>query len=176
MREVLTMKAVNEMKKVMFVQHFGSVFEHSLWVAEQAVRDRPFESVQTLCDKMTAFVQEASRSDQLALLRNHPNLGANMKMTDASVKEQKAAGLASLSKEEFNQFSLLNEAYTQKFSFPFIMAVQGKTKEEICVQMKQRLQNDKETEFETALAEVFKIARFRIEDIVIQEEPSACQP
>mgnify|MGYP001119504994 CR=1 FL=1 len=164
------------MKKVLFVQHFGGVFEHSLWVAEQASRARPFKSVQSLYNKMTALVQEAAVSDQLALLRNHPNLGANIKMTDASVKEQTGAGLTSLSEGEFNQFSTLNDAYTEKFSFPFIMAVRGKTKQEIYDQMRVRLGNDEKKEFNTALAEVFRIAGFRICDIVSEEKPSICQP
>lgn len=173
---MLTIKEVNKMKKVLFVQHFGGVFEHSLWVAEQASRARPFTSVQSLYNKMTAIVQGAAVSDQLALLRNHPNLGANIKMTDASVKEQTNAGLTSLSEKEFNQFSTLNDAYTEKFSFPFIVAVRGKTKQEIYEQMRARLENDEKTEFNTALAEVFRIADFRIGDIVAEEESSIYQP
>lgn len=167
---MLTLKEVNEMKRVLFVQHFGGVFEHSLWIAEQAVCNRPFESVQSLRDKMTAIVRESALSDQLALLRHHPNLGSDIRMTDASLKEQKGVGLTSLSKQEFDQFSFLNEAYTEKFAFPFILAVHGKTKAEICDQMRRRLENDQETEFQTALTEVFKIAEFRLQDIVIQQE------
>jgi 2-oxo-4-hydroxy-4-carboxy-5-ureidoimidazoline decarboxylase len=171
---LLTMQSVNQMKKVSFVQHFGGVFEHSLWVAEQAVRDRPFHSVKSLYEKMASIVQESTVSDQLSLLRNHPNLGAKIKMTDASVKEQTDAGLTSMTKTEFDQFSMLNEVYTEKFAFPFIIAVRGKTKEEIYRQMEMRLQNDRDTEFDTALNEVFKIAYFRITDIVMEEESSKC--
>lgn len=171
---MLTMQSVNQMKKVSFVQHFGGVFEHSLWVAEQAARDRPFHSVKSLYEKMASIVQESTASDQLSLLRNHPNLGAKIKMTDASVKEQTDAGLTSMTKTEFDQFSMLNEAYTEKFAFPFIIAVRSKTKEEIYRQMEMRLQNDRDTEFDTALNEVFKIAYFRITDIVMEEESSKC--
>ncbi|WP_407919229.1 2-oxo-4-hydroxy-4-carboxy-5-ureidoimidazoline decarboxylase [Domibacillus indicus] len=172
---MLTIQFVNEMKKSSFVQHFGGVYEHSLWVAERAAHSRPFSSIRSLHEQMVLIVRESSVSDQLALLRNHPNLGARIKMTDSSVKEQASAGLTALSEGEFTQFSMLNKAYTEKFDFPFIIAVRGKSKEEISMNMEKRLENDKKTEFDTALNEVFKIAHFRIRDIVAAEkEPSEC--
>lgn len=171
---MLTIQSVNEMKKVAFIQHFGGVFEHSLWVAEQAVHNRPFSSRASLHEQMVLIVRESSNSDQLALLRNHPNLGAKIKMTDASVKEQTGAGLTSLTETEFNAFSSLNEAYIKKFDFPFIMAVRGKTKEEIYGQLKARLENDRATEFERALNEVFAIAYLRLSDLVRETEADEC--
>lgn len=161
-----TIKEVNQMEKVLFVQHFGGVFEHSLWVAEQAFCGRPFHSMEHFFKKMVSAVYDASFDDQLTLLRNHPDLGAKAKMTDASTKEQKGAGLTTLSEAEYQHFLKLNKMYKNKFAFPFIMAVHGKTKEEICVQLQKRNLNDQETEFRTALNEVCKIAYFRLADLI----------
>jgi 2-oxo-4-hydroxy-4-carboxy-5-ureidoimidazoline decarboxylase len=67
------------------------------------------------------------------------------------------------SPEEFARFQALNHAYKEKFAFPFILAVAGKTRHDILAAFERRIENDRETEFRTALAEIDKIARIRLE-------------
>ncbi|MFS0779427.1 2-oxo-4-hydroxy-4-carboxy-5-ureidoimidazoline decarboxylase [Neobacillus sp. 3P2-tot-E-2] len=161
------MEEVNLMNKEEFVQKVGWVFEHSPWVASAAWESMPFESRENLLQTMIDIVQNAEESRQLALLRAHPDLGTRLQMSEVSQKEQAGAGLDRLSKEEFEEFVLLNEMYVNKFAFPFIMAVKGQSKETILAAMKQRVDNSYEEEYNIALREVYKIAGFRLNDIFI---------
>ena len=54
----------------------------------------------------------------------------------------------------------------QKFGFPFIIAVKGRTKDEILAAFQMRIDNDRETEFDTACAQVERIALLRLRDIL----------
>ena len=88
------------------------------------------------------------------------------KLTDDSTKEQAGAGLNTLSAEEFARFTDFNSRYRERFGFPFIFAVKGATKHMILDSFAARVGNGREAEFETALAQVCRIFRFRIEDRV----------
>ncbi|MEM9604666.1 MAG: 2-oxo-4-hydroxy-4-carboxy-5-ureidoimidazoline decarboxylase [Pseudomonadota bacterium] len=155
------------MTRAQFEAAFGSVYEHSPWVAERA-----FEHVAqpvTLGDvqaRLAQVVDAAGEAAQLALLRAHPDLAGRAaiagELTDDSRAEQAGSGLDSLSAAEFETFARLNDAYTTKFGFPFIMAVKGATKHQILAGFEARLPNARDTEFATALAQVHRIAGFRL--------------
>jgi 2-oxo-4-hydroxy-4-carboxy-5-ureidoimidazoline decarboxylase len=160
------MEEVNQMNKEEFVKKVGWVFEHSPWVASLAWENRPFESSKSLLQSMIDIVQNADESMQLALLRAHPDLGTRLQMSEVSQKEQAGAGLDRLSKEEFEEFVSLNQCYVNTFNFPFIMAVKGQSKGAILAAMKQRIHNSYEKEYNIALSEVYKIAEFRLNDMI----------
>ncbi len=108
----------------------------------------------------------ASVGEQLALLRAHPDLGTRARMTEASTGEQAAAGLDSLTAEEFDRLHRLNAAYRLKFGFPFLFAVKGSTKAVILEALERRLAARDEDELAEALRQVFRIARFRLESAI----------
>ena len=156
------------MNKEAFVQHFGSVYEHSAWVAEQAF-DRTNIDTNNLAELTAALrreVEESGSERQLALLRAHPDLAGKAaldgSLTEASTSEQAGAGLDQCNAEEFARFQQFNHEYTTKFDFPFIMAVKGANRHLILAAFEKRLKNDSNTEFSTALEEVHKIAGFRL--------------
>lgn len=163
--EWMECEEVNQMNRKEFIQKVGWVFEHSPWVASAAWENIPFESHEHLLQTMIDIVQNAEKSMQLALLREHPDLGTRLQMSEISKKEQAGAGLNQLSKEELEEFVSLNRCYVQKFKFPFILAVKGQSKESILAAMKQRVNNSYNEEFNIALLEVYKIAGFRLNDI-----------
>ncbi|ASY63915.1 Uricase (urate oxidase) decarboxylase [Sinorhizobium sojae CCBAU 05684] len=155
-----------------FVRRFGGLFEHSPWVAERAY-DRAASVGLTagnvhsaLC---TAF-RAASPAERLAVLRAHPDLAGKLavagELTPDSRAEQASAGLDRLSPEEHARFTALNDAYTKKFGFPFIIAVKGLTKDEILAAFERRIDNSMEEEFETACAQVEQIARLRLKSML----------
>jgi OHCU decarboxylase len=162
----MTMDEVDRMDLPSFVAAFGWVFEHSPWVAERAWRNRPFGSHAALHTAMAGVVAEATRQEQLDLLRAHPDLGTRARMSAASTSEQSGAGLDSLSRAEFEKLRQLNDAYRQKFGFPFLYAVKGSTKYEILRSLETRLQGEAESELATALAQTYRIAQFRLEDTI----------
>ena len=156
------------MNRSEFVQHFGSVYEHSAWVAEQAY-DRTNPDTNNLADLTTALrreVDESGNERQLALLRAHPDLAGKAavdgSLTAASTSEQAGAGLDQCNGQEFERFQRFNDEYTSTFKFPFIMAVKGANRHLILEAFEKRLKNDSDTEFSTALEEVHKIAGFRL--------------
>ena len=60
----------------------------------------------------------------------------------------------------------VNAAYVTTVGFPFIIAVKGKTKEEILAAFERRIGNDRATELNTACREVERIALLRLKDLL----------
>lgn len=153
-----------------FIAALGGIFEHSPWVAEAVAPLRPFASLDALHAAMVAAVTAEEDAQKLALLTAHPDLAGKLAragaLTDASTAEQASAGLDRLSEEEFQRFTAFNIAYTEKFGFPFIIAVRENTKASILAAFGRRITNSREAEFTTALAEVAKIARLRLTNLL----------
>ncbi len=103
--------------------------------------------------------------EKLTLIRAHPELGAKIALTEASTAEQMGAGLKSLNAAEYEKFNRLNAAYRERFGFPFIICVRENTKSSILAAYETRLQNNTEAEYQTALAEITKIAWLRLNDM-----------
>jgi OHCU decarboxylase len=156
-----------------FVAAAGWVFEHSPWVAERAWHRRPFESREQLAARMNEEVMAASPGAQLALLLAHPDLGTRAKISQSSTAEQAGAGLDQLTAAEHARLTELNEAYRAKFGFPFIYAVKGSGKFAILEALARRLGNNPQEEFQEALRQVYRIAGFRLESIVSDQEEHA---
>ncbi len=156
---------INALTTEQFIALLGGIFEHSPWVPERAWPERPFTSVSHLSDRMNAVVQAASRNEQLALLRAHPDLGTRAQVSQSSTSEQAGAGLNQLTQTEYDDLLNLNSAYRAKFGFPFLCAVKGSGKAAILEALRTRSNSAPELEFEEALRQVFRIARFRLEDL-----------
>lgn len=124
------------------------------------------DAPQRLADEMRTVVDGAAYELKLALIRAHPELAGRTKMADASVKEQAGAGLDQCTPAEFDAFQRLNGAYNARFGFPFIVAVKGLTRADILAAFEARLANDPETEFEAAIAQIHRIAGFRLADLL----------
>jgi 2-oxo-4-hydroxy-4-carboxy-5-ureidoimidazoline decarboxylase len=162
----MTIGELNSFPQDRFVEQLGPVFEHSPWVAERACTVRPFAGIDELHGAMVAQVKNATPAEQLALLRAHPDLGTRARMSIESTSEQARAGLGSLTPEELKRLEDANELYRGRFEFPFIYAVRGATKEDILRALEARLHASREAEFQQALQQVYRIARFRLEDIL----------
>lgn len=161
-----------------FVARFGGIYEHSPWVAERAAphvgRSADYDQIAML---MADCVDNASREQQLELIRAHPDLAGRAQvageLTAESSDEQASAGLDQCTPDEYERFQELNARYRDKFDFPFVMAVRGSSRAEILDAFERRLENDVDTEFETALEEIHKIARLRLEAMGLQRSQSA---
>lgn len=153
-----------------FVELFGGVFEHAPWVAEQAFDAGPFRSSEALHGAMVEAMRRAPRARQLALIRAHPDLAGRAaiagELTAASTAEQASAGLDQCTPGESERFRELNDRYKEKFGFPFVLAVKGRSRAEILAIFEQRVRNPVETEFREALHQIAEIARLRLTDLV----------
>jgi len=162
----MTLEALNASDRESFVAALGWIFEHSPWVAERAWTSRPFASVGELHSAMVEAVENATVAEQLALLRAHPDLGTKARISGASQSEQTGAGLDRLATAESDQLVSWNRQYRERFGFPFLFAVKGSTRQDILRALASRLEHSDEEEFQEALRQVHRIARFRLDDAV----------
>jgi 2-oxo-4-hydroxy-4-carboxy--5-ureidoimidazoline (OHCU) decarboxylase len=137
----VTLAEINGCHKDQFVQACGGIFDGGPWVAERAWRKRPFLSFDDLSTKLIQEVQNASPDEQLALLH--------------SATDTAGAGLNDLAGK-----------YRKKFGYPFIYAVKDGDTIAATEALNRRLKSPPEQEFQVALGNVFRIARFRLEEIV----------
>lgn len=156
-----------------FVARFGGVFEHSPFIAERAydagnIGERLSSS--GVHAALTSAFRAATPQERLGILRAHPDLAGRLaiagKLTEDSKREQASAGLDRLSPQEHARFTALNAAYTEKFGFPFIIAVKGLDKNDILAAFEERVGNDREEEFSTATRQVEKIALLRLQSML----------
>lgn len=159
----MTLIELNDLDQAGFVAAVGWVFEHSPWVAARAWADRPFQTVDQLHGAMTTVMRSASRDEQLALLRAHPDLGTRVTMTVASAGEQAGAGLHQLADTDLEHLRRLNADYRAQFGFPFLLAVKGATAPQILESLARRVRRTPDEEWSEALAQVARIARFRLD-------------
>jgi OHCU decarboxylase len=156
-----------------FVMQFGGIFEHSAWIAERAYElelGPAHDSAGGLHNALCRIFRGATETERLGVLNAHPDLAGRLaaakRLTQESAREQASAGLDALTDTERELFSKLNAAYVTTFGFPFIIAVKGKTKDEILAAFERRIGNDRATELNTACREVERIALLRLKDLL----------
>lgn len=159
----------SQLDKADFVARYGSIFEHSPWIAERAWDSElgpANDSAIGLNFALRTQFRMASTEERLAVLHAHPDLAGKLaaakRLTQASTDEQASAGLDALTDAERTTFSQLNAAYVKKFGFPFIIAVKDNTKASILTAFEARMGNDADDEFATACAQVERIAQLRL--------------
>lgn len=169
----ITVAQLNRTDRDTFVRLLGGIFEHSPWVAEAAFSARPVRDVEQLHRVMCAAVSAAPRERRLALIQAHPDLAGKAalagELTKASSREQSGAGLDRLSPDDYSRFHVLNDAYRRRFRFPFIIAVRGYSASGILKEFERRLNHEPDQEEQEALAQIERIALFRLQETVLTE-------
>ena len=156
-----------------FVTRFGGVFEHSPWIAERAhglELGPAHDCAAGVHNALARMFRSATPEERMGVLTAHPDLAGKLaaakRLTAESTAEQSSAGLDALTDAERTRFTELNDAYVAKHGFPFIIAVRDHDKAGILAAFEARLDNDTQTEFATACAQVERIARLRLEDML----------
>jgi OHCU decarboxylase len=159
------------MPRALFVEVFGDIFEHMPQIAEAAHRagiGRESDTAAGLHSTLVAAMRGLPEDAKRTLVLAHPDLGVRLSretaLTANSAKEQSAAGLDQLSATERERFLALNQAYVDRFGFPFILAVKGLTKQDILQAFEARLRQDQGAEWATALQQIERIALLRLQD------------
>ena len=149
------------------------LYEHSPWIAQAALSQRPFKSLTQLKHAMARIVADAGADRQLALIRAHPELAGkamvSKTLTAESTNEQGKAGLTDCTPEEFARIQQLNAAYNARFGFPFILAVRGPratglNKAQIIETFARRLDNHPDFELAESLRNINRIVEMRLND------------
>jgi 2-oxo-4-hydroxy-4-carboxy-5-ureidoimidazoline decarboxylase len=119
---------------------------------------------------LRATVENSGDGEKLALIRAHPDLAGKLAragaLTAESTREQAGLGLDRLSDDAYENFSKLNQAYQERFGFPFIICARLTTQAGVLDAFAERLPHSREVEIRTALVQIHEIARLRLEDLV----------
>jgi beta-ureidopropionase / N-carbamoyl-L-amino-acid hydrolase len=170
---VLTLTVLNAASDTDFVALLDGTYEHSPWIAQRAAAARPFATLAHLKLALARVVREASREEQLGLIRAHPELAGKAmvakSLTAESTNEQRRAGLTDCTPEEFARIQQLNADYKAKFGWPFILAVrgprgQGLPRAEIIETFARRLEGHPDFERAECLRHIHRIAEIRLND------------
>ena len=166
----LSLLQLNNASDEEFVMLLGGIYEHSKWVPQRLIEQRPFPEWENLRIAMRDMVGNASHVEKLALIRAHPDLAGKLaragQLTAASTKEQAGLGLDRLTDEEYEMFQKRNECYREKFGFPFIICARLTTKQGVLDAFEDRLKNSTDEEISQALTQIHEIARLRLEDLL----------
>jgi len=169
----LTLEQLNAASINEAAQLLDGLYEHSPWIAEAALAQRPFKSLPQLKHVMARIVADAGREAQLKLIRAHPELAGKAMvsntLTTESTNEQSKAGLTNCTPEEFAKIQQLNASYNAKFGFPFILAVRGArgtglSRQEIIETFERRLDNHPDFELAECLRNIHRIVEIRLND------------
>jgi OHCU decarboxylase len=163
----------SDMDRSSFVAAYGSIFEHSPWIAERAHAlelGPAHDTAAGLHNALARMFRSASETERLNVLTAHPDLAGKLaaakRLTAESTAEQASAGLDALTDAERTAFTEMNTAYVGKHGFPFIIAVRDHNKNSILHAFGERIANDRDTEFATACAQVERIAWHRLKDLL----------
>ena len=169
-----TLEQLNAAPAPEALRWLDGLYEHSPWIAQQALQQRPFQSLAQLKHVLACVLSKAGVEPQLALIRAHPELAGkamvNQSLTDESSHEQSTAGLTQCSPQEFAQLQQLNADYNAKFGFPFILAVRGPRgtglgRQEIIRTFERRLHGHPDFERAECLRNIHRIAEIRLNDL-----------
>ena len=169
----LTLQQLNQAPLEEAKRMLGGLHEHSPWIDELALDQRPFRSLVHLKYCMAQVLQAAGREAQVALIRAHPELAGkamlNNTLTSESTNEQNRAGLTQCTPLELGKIGDLNAAYAARFGFPFILAVRGPrglglSKAEILAAFERRLLNHPNFELQENLRNINRIVEIRLND------------
>ena len=169
----LTLEQLNRASQADAAQMLDGLYEHSPWIAEQALAQRPFTSLAHLKHAMCDVLAHAGRDAQLGLIRAHPELAGkamvSKTLTAESTNEQSKAGLTDCTPEEFAKIQKLNADYNAKFGWPFILAVRGPrgvglSKKQIIEAFERRLFGHPDMELAECLRNIHRIAEIRLND------------
>lgn len=163
----------SQMERDAFVQKFGGIYEHSPFIAERVwdgEMGAAHDSAVGLAGRMAQIFRAASDEERLAVLTAHPDLAGKLaaakRLTAESTAEQASAGLDALTDQERAEFTRLNDAYTEKHGFPFIIAVRDYDKASIMDAMQTRVNNHTTTERQEAERQVMRIAELRLQEVL----------
>src|SRR5579864_4880590 len=170
MNKLFTLQEINAFDRPHFVAALASLFEGPPWIVTQAWSARPFNSLTDLHRALCEVMEQAPVEQQVALIQAHPDLVGRAALagtlTPASTNEQASAGLDRLTPHEIATFTRYNQAYQDRFGFPFVICARENKKESILAGFATRLQHTPSQEIEIALGEIARICWLRLQDTI----------
>jgi 2-oxo-4-hydroxy-4-carboxy-5-ureidoimidazoline decarboxylase len=133
----VTLDEINALDREAFTIHLGHIAEGSPWVAYGAWDYRPFADALELVAAFRGAVARADDERQIALIQAHAAPHGDA-----------------------------NDAYGQRFGFPFVLCTHQRPPDAQLAAYERRLTHEPELELAIALDEVVKIIRLRVADLL----------
>ncbi len=136
------------------------------WASEVAAL-RPFWDVGQLLNLGGRVWRELPREDWLEAFRAHPKIGEKQAEKETGAEAQRwAEGEQSRAREASNEtldaLAEANRGYEERFGFIFIVCATGKSADEMLALLRERIDNDPETELRVAAGEQWRITELRL--------------
>jgi N-carbamoyl-L-amino-acid hydrolase len=168
-----TLNQLNQAPLAEATQMLDGLYEHTPWIAEQALQQRPFKSLAALKQACIRALEAAGAEAEIALICAHPELAGKAMvaktLTTESTNEQSTAGLTHCTPEEFAHIQQLNTDYKARFGWPFILAVRGPrgtgyNRHQIIAAFERRLHSTADAERAECIRNIHRIAEIRLND------------
>lgn len=138
-------------------------------LARALYAERPYHSYLELLNRAESIASELMLDEQIDVLNAHPRIGESAatvrNLSSLSYREQGYDREASLQAEDLERvyatLNDLNRAYEDRFGFRFVVFVNERPKSAIVDVLRERLRNSRDAELQTAMREMFSIARDR---------------
>jgi OHCU decarboxylase len=153
-----------------FTEAVRPLFEAAGPLGERLAAGRPYASYEALLARGDVLVDELSPDEQIVVVNAHPRIGesaATVQQTSPlSYREQGYDAEAAMAPDEiervYAELARLNAEYEAKFGFRFLVFVNGRPKAAILEVLRERINNPREQELQTALHEMLAIAGDRL--------------
>jgi OHCU decarboxylase len=138
---------------------------------DHLIAARPYRSPTALLTASEKAAASVTPEGWREAFRHHPRIGERTSekpqsgaAQDASAREQ--AGVRQASADDLTALAEGNRAYESRFGQPFIVCASGKSVPEILAALRERVNNDPETELRVAEGEQRKITKQRLENLL----------
>jgi 2-oxo-4-hydroxy-4-carboxy-5-ureidoimidazoline decarboxylase len=136
------------------------------WIDGMIAR-RPFHSREGLLAAARDVWFSLTPADWLEAFTHHPKIGDRQSLqrrfgTSGALSEKEQAGLHGVSADVLDALADANERYLAKFGYIFIVCATGRRAAEMLAMLRDRLDNDPETEIRIAAEEQAKITELRL--------------
>lgn len=137
------------------------------WIAG-VLEERPFKDLSSLQQTANSVWNTLGRDDYLEAFEGHPKIGdvTSLKAKysgSGNLAAHEQSGVSSASDKVIERLAEGNRQYEEVFGYIFIVCATGKSAEEMCELLEQRLGNDPEKELAVAAEEQRKILQIRLE-------------
>jgi OHCU decarboxylase len=166
----MDLESLNALPTGVASQEFVKCCGSMRW-ARAMIDGRPYESLEQLTRAASEVWWSLGHEDWLEAFRSHPRIGEKKAATEVSTQSQQwsgqeQSGVCAADQVTIDSLAQLNREYENKFGFIFIVCATGKSAHEMLAILRERLDNDIDSELPIAAAEQAKITELRLKKLV----------
>jgi 2-oxo-4-hydroxy-4-carboxy-5-ureidoimidazoline decarboxylase len=141
------------------------------WAAE-LMAGRPYPGADDVLTRSDQILADISVDQIDAALAGHPRIGEKADHLDVESAQRSAGEQAGMNSADVGQKQALAQAnvdYEKRFGRIYLVAAAGLTADELLAKARARLTNDPTTELSVVRAELARITRLRLTDLLTPE-------